>query len=194
MFCFCFQLAALRCGEDTSRMLMNKVLFWKGVMFEPQDDEVTGVWRKLYNYDLQNLYSWPNSIRMFRLRVWWVGRIARVGQVRNTYQDFDAEAEGKRLFGRSVMDGRIIFKWIVLLDVVEWIYLTEGRVQWRLWGQVGGGISLLEGRLLFLKQELVLVNRQCDCTESAARYPASSVSLSSVWLHWVGCKMPCFQC
>ena len=184
------------------------------------------------------MYSWPNSIRMRRWRECWVGRIARDGRLRNTYQDFSAEAEGKRIFGRSSMDGRLVFKWIVLLDVVEWIYLTEGRVQWWLWWtdkappsplSFHQTHSWLEGRHLFLKQELVLVNRQCDSTEpsamlplfivgmitrsrlqgallqvlvyrqydyieSAARCPAASVSLSSVWLHGVGCKMPCCKC
>jgi len=41
LFCFYLQLAALRYGED------NTVLWGGGVIFEPKDDEVTGVWRKL---------------------------------------------------------------------------------------------------------------------------------------------------
>jgi hypothetical protein len=37
-------------------------------IFGPKRDEVTGVWRKLHNEELHNLYSSPNVIRMLNLR------------------------------------------------------------------------------------------------------------------------------
>jgi hypothetical protein len=37
-------------------------------IFGLKRDEVMGVWRKLHNEELHNLYSSPNIIRMFKLR------------------------------------------------------------------------------------------------------------------------------
>jgi acyl-coenzyme A synthetase/AMP-(fatty) acid ligase len=37
-------------------------------IFDPKRDEVTGVWRKLHNEELHNLYSSPNIIRMIKSR------------------------------------------------------------------------------------------------------------------------------
>jgi hypothetical protein len=38
-------------------------------MFGPRSDEVTGGWRKLYNEELNNLYSSTNTIRIFKERI-----------------------------------------------------------------------------------------------------------------------------
>jgi hypothetical protein len=35
-------------------------------IFVPKRDEVMGGWRKLYNDELHNLYSFPNIIRMMK--------------------------------------------------------------------------------------------------------------------------------
>jgi hypothetical protein len=37
-------------------------------IFEPKRDEVTGGWGKLYNEELHNLYSSPNTIRVITSR------------------------------------------------------------------------------------------------------------------------------
>jgi hypothetical protein len=44
-------------------------------VFEPKRDEVAGVWRKLHNEELRNLYS-SNIITMMR----WAGHVARMGR------------------------------------------------------------------------------------------------------------------
>jgi hypothetical protein len=42
----------------------------KGVLriFGPRRDEVAGMWRKLHNEELRNLYSSPNIIRIIKSR------------------------------------------------------------------------------------------------------------------------------
>ena len=50
-------------------------------IFGPRRDEVTGNWRRLYNEELNDLYSSPNIVRVIETRrdglgIWhvWVGR------------------------------------------------------------------------------------------------------------------------
>jgi hypothetical protein len=46
-------------------------------IFGPKRDEVTGVWRKLHNEELHNLYSSPSIIGMNNLRrMRWAGHVA----------------------------------------------------------------------------------------------------------------------
>jgi len=47
------------------RVFENRVLrkiFW------PKSDEVTGVWRKLYNEEISDLYSSPDTVRVIKSR------------------------------------------------------------------------------------------------------------------------------
>jgi hypothetical protein len=63
-------------------------------------DEVTGGWRKLYNEELHNLYSSPNTIRMIKSRrMRWAGHVARM-ETRNAYTILVGKSNGKRLLGR----------------------------------------------------------------------------------------------
>jgi hypothetical protein len=51
-------------------------------IFGPMRDDVTGGWRKLHNWELHNLYSSPDIIRMIKLRrMRWVGHIAHTGEM-----------------------------------------------------------------------------------------------------------------
>jgi hypothetical protein len=68
-------------------------------VFGPKRDEVIGVWRKLHNEALHNLYSSPSLIRMIKSRrIRWEGYIARMG--RNGGRVLVGKIEGNRPLGR----------------------------------------------------------------------------------------------
>jgi hypothetical protein len=49
-------------------------------IFGPMGEEVTGVWRKLHNKELHNLYSSTNIIRVVKSRrIRWVENLAHMG-------------------------------------------------------------------------------------------------------------------
>jgi hypothetical protein len=55
-------------------------------VFGPKRDEVTGVWRKLHNEELPDLYSSPTLARMIKSRtVGWAGHVAQMGEGRGVY-------------------------------------------------------------------------------------------------------------
>jgi hypothetical protein len=67
-------------------------------MFRPKREEVVGGWRKLHNEELCNLYASPNIIRVIRSRkIRWSGNVARVGDVRNVYNNIVRKIEEKRV-------------------------------------------------------------------------------------------------
>jgi len=50
--------------ERKQRVFVNMVLR----IFGPRKDEVTGEWRRLYNEQLNDLYSSPNVVRVIKSR------------------------------------------------------------------------------------------------------------------------------
>jgi hypothetical protein len=88
--------------EHRLRIFDNRML---RRIFGPKREE-DGSWRKLHNYELHNLYSSPNIVRVIksrRLRL--AGHVARTVEVRGVYRVLVGRPEGKRLMGRSRRGG-----------------------------------------------------------------------------------------
>jgi hypothetical protein len=70
-------------------------------IFGARRDEVTGVWRRLHNEELNDLYSSPNTVWVIKSRrMRWAGHVARMGEERGVYWVFVGKQEGKRPLGR----------------------------------------------------------------------------------------------
>ena len=70
-------------------------------VFGTKRNEVTGVWRKLHNEELSDLYSLPNILRVVKSRrMRWVGHVARMGEGRGVHRVLIGKPEGKRPLGR----------------------------------------------------------------------------------------------
>ena len=62
---------------------------------------MTGEWRKLYNEELNDLYSLPNIVRVVKSRrMRWAGHVARMGEDRGVHRVSVGKPEGKRPLGR----------------------------------------------------------------------------------------------
>jgi hypothetical protein len=67
-------------------------------IFGPKRDEVTGVWRKLHNEELHNLYSSPSIIRMIKsIRVRQAGHVTRLEIRKCIVYDFGKKARKKTI-------------------------------------------------------------------------------------------------
>jgi len=105
-------------------------------IFGPKRDEVTGVWRKLHNEELNDLYSSPNIVRVINSRrIGWAEHVARMGERRGVYWVLVGKPEGKRPLGRH----RHRWEDNIKMDVqevgyegVDWIELAQDRDRWRL--------------------------------------------------------------
>jgi hypothetical protein len=106
---------------------------WRGV-FGPKRDELTGEWRKLYNDELNYIYSSPSIVRMIKSRCDVRSIITPVGR-KESYTVFWWEnlRERDHLLDPGV-DGRIILSWVIMKwHVAVWTGLSwlGIKVRWR---------------------------------------------------------------
>jgi hypothetical protein len=63
--------------------------------------KVTVEWRKLRNYELNDLYCSPNIVRVITSRkIRWTEHVARKGERRGIYRVLVGKPEGKKPLGR----------------------------------------------------------------------------------------------
>jgi len=84
--------------ERKLRVLENMVL---RRILGPRWEEVTGVWRRLRNEELNDLYSSPNIVRVIKSRrMRWAAYVARMGEERGVYRVLVGKPEERRPLGR----------------------------------------------------------------------------------------------
>ena len=109
-------------------------------IFSPKRDEVTGEWRKLYNEELNDLYSSPNIVQMIKLRrIRLAGHVVYMGEGRGMYSVLVGKAELKRPLERHRHRWEDNSK-MCLQEVgcggMDWIELAQDRCRWRALGNV----------------------------------------------------------
>jgi hypothetical protein len=117
--------------EHRLRVFENRVL--RGI-FGPKREEDRS-WRKLHNYELHNLYSSLNIVRVIKSRrMKWAGHVARMGEERGVYRILVGRPEGKRPLGRPRRRWEDNIKMVLReigIDGANWIRLAQDRVHWR---------------------------------------------------------------
>jgi hypothetical protein len=72
-------------------------------------EELARSWRRLHNEQLHNLYASPNVIRVVNSRrMRWVGKVARMGGMRNSYKFWSENLKRRDHSEDLGVDGKII--------------------------------------------------------------------------------------
>jgi hypothetical protein len=118
--------------ESRLRVFENRVL--RRILGSKRDG-ATGKWRKLYNEELNDLYSLPTIVRVMKSRrMRWEGHVARRGEGRVVYRILVGKPEGKRPMGRPRRRWEDNIK-ANLQEVgyggMDWSELAQDREVWR---------------------------------------------------------------
>jgi hypothetical protein len=84
--------------EHRLRVFENSVL--RGI-FGSETDEETGEWRKLYNEELNDLYSSLSIVRVIKSRIRLSGHVARMWGRRGVFRVLVGETRGKETTGET---------------------------------------------------------------------------------------------
>jgi hypothetical protein len=97
--------------ERRLRVFENRVL---RRIFGPKRDDVTGVWRKLHNEELHDLYSSPTIVREIKsIRMRWVGHVARMEMGEACTGFWWENLRERDHWGDPGVDGRVLLlRWI----------------------------------------------------------------------------------
>ena len=62
---------------------------------------MTEEWRRLHNEEVNDLYNFPNIVRVIKSRrMRWTGHVARMSEERGVYRVLVGKPEGRRPLGR----------------------------------------------------------------------------------------------
>ena len=118
--------------ERRQRVSENKVL---RRIYGPKRDEVRWEWRKLYNEELNDLYSSPSVVwvkKSRRMRL--AGHVARMEKRRRVYRVLGGNIREGGYLGEQGVGGRIILRWIFR----KWGTRVWTGSSWLMRGTVGG--------------------------------------------------------
>jgi hypothetical protein len=93
--------------EHKLRLFENRVL-------RPTSEEVAGGWRRLHNEELHDLYDAENIIRVNKSRrIRWTGHIARIREIKSSYNALVVKPEGRRPLQRPRHRWDDILEWML---------------------------------------------------------------------------------
>jgi hypothetical protein len=94
--------------EHRLRVFENRVL---RRIFGPKRDGLTGVWRKLHNEELNDLYYSSNIVRVIKSRrMRWAGHVARMEEGRGVTRFRWGNQRERDHWGDQGVGGRIILR------------------------------------------------------------------------------------